>query len=998
MIDRSPFRNKASWKVYNQLFWNSSFAPELENAAEKIVNKLSNRTNSISTSPIQVLILGIGTGTIEFPLLASIERKAGRKVIITGIDLNREPLLFTKYLLERGLQNLPISTEHFIEQLNNFDWEHTSNSEFTYEKWGTGDGHLLVRDNLDYEMVDYQEGKDIITTHRPSKWTDRLRKSNKRFDIVFSSFFLTHIDWWRTTLANALNFVGKDSLFMYSSGQGDTRLLEGQLNLRNENNKTFTEILLNEDRGYFTREGIRDYKNLPKPINAVRSFALENLLKHWEHDGLISCKNDDGTSLLKYKIKNIVSGKTCIEMLEQRTFSALRTIDSLIGVKENNSAIREVKSIFNNNIKDEDTLEFDMELHLYIRKDDPKIGKEDPNDDPTNPTSDFYFGNRLTGNLDKNRSPELDGIKLFREYEYFTAWNEPISDKENLGTLNSTLPGKIARYLNLKGVLDPSCVGGVIRDIDGKGNTEFKYFLNYSYQDIAIQELYLKSLYFYLNSRKSEHSNTSILLTSIIPIVIKPCVFSYKLSDILASDLGVKFIEHSSFDEIQFSCSNKIFNSLSSLQNKCNLELREIIDNTSDKVAFSIRIEKESIVEGNIEAIRQTLELAELSSELGVNLAEFDCGHKSLIDKLKNALTKEVVFAIWSTFVIREAKTTVIYPFTYHVDNKPQADRAILLFYDSDIDSKIIDHEYIKINLMYKILKGSEDSQKGGNIIGKLATQEEFGHEIRSINIFCKRLFSFLIEKQNIDIDPEDSDYLYKIGLAAHDYIDLWAAVSNETISGNIVLNKGSFNEIFWKKAKYMAFVKIFPKIEISTIIRYKTHIKNILDNSLNIDVIFEEKTSLNPSFNKPLMAILVNSIYHCIEFHRNNISKSNSSLEDEIAGLSQAQMYLCVFICGNPKTSKLSKIYVLNECDNSKFAYNRGKDFDIGTKAVVRSVLKNQSDIRGIDIDMDYVEDNGQNQDSQLGKILEFTNAINRISAKASLFYTYLKINYANI
>jgi hypothetical protein len=492
-----PFSNKDSWTVYNQLFWNSSFDPELEKTAEKIVTILSkSKPNSELTLPIQVLILGIGTGTLELPLLASIERKSKRKVNIVGIDLYKEPLRFVEHLLDGGLENIPENTEKFIEEIKKYPhWDYNPNNEFKYEIRKVKDRHTLICDDLDYERIDYKQEQNIITSHRPSKWADRLKNNHLvptlGFDIVFSSFFFTHVDWWRTTLASALSFVRKDSLFMYSSGQGDTQLLEGKTNSKNDKNGNFTKIMLDEKNGYFVKaerkaEGIKAYRNLPKPINAVRSFSLENLLNYWQHDGLEEYgenKNKgEKNDLLNYTIINSVDCAVYINILKLRTFSAFRTIDSLITVNANDNIIKEIESYYSNNINNRDTLNFDIRWHIYIRK-------KEPNDL-------FYFNRRLIKNSDEHKSEEQENteIKLYREYEWWTAWNEPISRKEELGALRSTLSEKVARYFNFKGVLSSSCMGGVIRDLDGTGNTEFKYFVNYLYKDTKSQEKYLKDL------------------------------------------------------------------------------------------------------------------------------------------------------------------------------------------------------------------------------------------------------------------------------------------------------------------------------------------------------------------------------------------------------------------------------------------------------------------------------------------------------------------------
>lgn len=943
----TPFTNKASWGIYNNFFWGSSFNLDLQYASEKIINKIP-----VSDSPINVLILGIGTGTLEFPLLASIERITKRKVNITGIDLHKEPLLYSKFLLEKGLGDIPKNTNEFSNQLERCNWNNKDIDLLTKNGLSV-QNHLLICDDLDYEN---NEKDNIVTAHRPSKWADRLRSNSKipsdGFDIVISSFLFTHLNWWRITLANSLQFVKINGLFMYSSGDGDTRLFEGQTNLKNKNNKIITEILLHKDHGYFSRKEINEYRVLPKPINAIRSFPIENLMNYYKKNEFKEIV-DEQENLLEYKITNTGNKDMYFNMIRNRSFSAFRTIDMLIGRNKHNKVIDSVEETFLDKLDGEDNLEFDIRWQLFKRT--------------RQPDSSFCFNERLLG-LNTQKIPvefldERDYINVglpsiepvfnlttsdsqifsekilnkgrlgfLREYELWTGWNEPISSKEQLGHPVKTLSEKIARYFNYKGVISSSCMGGVVRDLDGTtGGTEFKYFLNYLYPDVEIQKQYLIDLQLYLNARNVDHSNISILLSSVLPVADKPCIFIYKYSKNPDSlQLFIELVEHASFYEIVFNFPDKLSECIPLIEHEARLRIENInFDMEKKEFTFSMPID-----EIRIKQIADTIKCAMRNlgiDNIGINFEGINSGNKLFIDKLQEVLKPEVVFTIWSVFIIRNAKITVAYPFTYYVDGQCKADRAALMFYDTVLNFPEIDHEYIKINLMYKLMSFSDSGEVTKKSV-QMTHKEDFGHEIRGLNDFISKIIQFLIEASISSISQEQKQFLLKLASAAFKYIDLWATNKSGEEKHTQVYPTNFKNE-----TKLIAFLKLFHTLSIEEIINNMDHIKRFIESiCINCCPELDQGRS---EITKAVQALLVNALYHRIKFYIEENQSIDSTQIIHIVEMSSAN--ICISL-EQIESSHAKEILIHNLCCSDLHLRMGNSEPKIyGTHSVITSLLK---------------------------------------------------------
>jgi hypothetical protein len=369
-----PFSKKASWRAYCQLFWCSPSDPRLVDAVKNLCEYLPDLEiiDSKETRPIYVLALGFGMGTLEIPFLAQLQKQSGRKVLIVAIDLHKEPLLFASHLLKNGLDisDLPESTNILVKELDEFAWD----TSYFSNAWNV-DNHLFIEDRLDYEYDESQvEALHFSEASIPSNWKERLKSKDfpfahlvpdDGFDMVLSSFFLTHIDWWRSTLSNALSLLNKGGIFLYSRGTGDMQIIEGQMGERRSKNNQIgliKDIFLHNQHGLYRESIINKYRGKVKSVNAIQPFALDNLLDYWcSSDRTLVRKIEE----LQYSIQNVVRKETYLAIIENRTFSAFRTIEKeIISKPEYEEIICDINK-FVSERNECDNLIFDLHWSIY---------------------------------------------------------------------------------------------------------------------------------------------------------------------------------------------------------------------------------------------------------------------------------------------------------------------------------------------------------------------------------------------------------------------------------------------------------------------------------------------------------------------------------------------------------------------------------------------------------------------------------------------------------
>jgi len=384
----SPYESKAGWIAYDQLY--SGECEGFDKVVDNIIKELNFDKDS---THINVLILGIGTGIFELPLLAAIERQTKKTVNIVAIDLCQQPLYFVKELLMRGINNLPKSWEERKYLLENSNcWENSSRwqmSPYAEKIQIESATHWLIRDDIDFEPLrnDIDPLTGLINLSMGSKWEERLKAEKLilegGFDIVISSFCLFHLTWWRRTLLAALDLLKLNGIMLYSQVGGDEKMFEGRHSkyTKSKEGKLIEEIFV---KNFFKDKEAERYYNSERSSTATQPFGINAIMEELANQKILlklpklKIKDAQETTRVKqvehfeYKITTKGLDLDCYKnLLDNRFFSMFRIIEDLVGTEYYNELL--IKSLSKIEDKNKsDILVFDFRWIIYRKTKDIK--------------------------------------------------------------------------------------------------------------------------------------------------------------------------------------------------------------------------------------------------------------------------------------------------------------------------------------------------------------------------------------------------------------------------------------------------------------------------------------------------------------------------------------------------------------------------------------------------------------------------------------------------
>ena len=356
--------NQDAWAAYNKLLWCNEPI-----RISKVTDQLTKLiTSSNSSEPLQVLVLGIGVGTYDLPFLAHLEKSLGRSVRIVAIDLHKEPLFFTSQIFAEGLSNLTTSTKERIERINSEKWEDRATELITNSVFSEGN-NLFICDSLNQES-DLDDNSDSVNIDnasvrigRPSQWRERLestlgipKENDGYFDLVLTSFCLHHLDWWRSTVINAIDLLKEGGIFLYSRLEGDIELLQGRVSqsdfvFKQQSSYTSTALMRHSNELLKTifSEFFRTFdSDAGNPAGATHPFGLDGIMSHFEAFGV------DEIDIDGYFIENEVDYEAYIKLLENFVFTPFlkikkELVDSGKGLGKYNDFVEELKNRYSTN-------------------------------------------------------------------------------------------------------------------------------------------------------------------------------------------------------------------------------------------------------------------------------------------------------------------------------------------------------------------------------------------------------------------------------------------------------------------------------------------------------------------------------------------------------------------------------------------------------------------------------------------------------------------------
>jgi SAM-dependent methyltransferase len=207
------------WEAYARFFFAAE--PEqgkISDLADSLAHHLSTRI-PYPDQQTNVLCLGVGVASFEYPILSAIERASGRRIIATGIDSAGFPLHVSSMLLT-NLQRTFRSSWDFADYIKEL-WPSCPPPE--------EDGRFFKFDLDGRGNVPLSPDRPWSGDY-PSPWHQQLRERGlvpkDGFDVITAAFCFHHIHWWRPALCNALRLLRPGGLLLLSQVEGDVSFLD----------------------------------------------------------------------------------------------------------------------------------------------------------------------------------------------------------------------------------------------------------------------------------------------------------------------------------------------------------------------------------------------------------------------------------------------------------------------------------------------------------------------------------------------------------------------------------------------------------------------------------------------------------------------------------------------------------------------------------------------------------------------------------------------------
>ena len=852
------YENKEFWKTYNQLYWHNKPNQELSNAAEQISKLLK----SDIKQPLYVLSLGLGTGTLELPLLAKIQEYTQRTVRLVGIEQSGTALRVTTKQLSNGLNSLPTETEEMLERIDLASAEENSNSSF----W-SADNHWLQLDDLDFEP-----STNKLFESFPSNWLTRLKENmandlpHDGFDILISSFCLFHLEWWQHTLIMALSQVKEGGLFLHSHMDGDEHILEGRSTPKIEEKRIralglchSSNIAKKVFNTFFEHQDVKTYLTEPRFASAAIPIGILDTLQHFESRGLERLPD------VKYLIPSKCSKKDYLSLLETRGFSTFRFIEENIGGSEAyNEILEDVRSLENTN--GSDNLLFDLVWTIYRVETDKLISE---------PIMQKFL---------RKSTDSSSNIPIDYEYEMKESIRYSPSIRHGLTVENGNLAEYLVKQLSIAGLLNSSCIGGDIGFVkDLKSPMQYWGFINPLYKPQAKTQLTEKktfyenfaarlAIYLMLIDSNYHQSVGKSLMKELLPYSLTPIAVSYEIisneedEDFNAS---IELDIHSGFKHINFKiwipCS--LLKKIDLIGEQLTSKVLEDLDTKSNIWIFKPPSSEDYTFDlEKLNNIINATDIENLKYQCINSIEQLGGVEPIFINKLKEIIRdnsgRNFNVILWLA-LLKPHNYILVIPATYYIRDEPIADNLVVLIYDSlqsiaevKFQKEAISHEVCKVNLLY--------SQQGISTVVKTAEKEgyeesntSFNHE--TSNILEQLLVSTSNIKGNEAYKQILNNCLYYVAISANQKLS--------NITETILLEK-FFNNILTKSIDIFIDINNVKNPESIWEKEREKQLKAIDMTNLFIFIIHDDFKDLKTQkkiylIEKMMYAIFLNTLNH---------------------------------------------------------------------------------------------------------------------------------------
>jgi hypothetical protein len=713
------FEDPEFWKTFNELYWCNTENPEMDKAAKEILKRLPNMDEE---KPLRVLVIGIGIGTLDFPLLARIQKYSKRKIHLVGVERSNFAINVISNLIGRDFEDLPLTNSGIATIINSCNQDNTNACrKINY--------HLLQLDDLDFEKK--SDGQDNILSSFPSLWLTRLKDNiAEEFDLIISSFCLFHLTWWRKVTVESFSLLKEGGLFLHAHMNGDEHFFEGNippeidldrvvglgLNI-NEYDRKIKQLNLQKifDR-FFRNSKAKAFVSQPRFASATSPEGILEMLGYLNSCGIERLDN------LEYIINPHPTVRTYLSLLKIKGFSTFRLLEEAMGKKDYKELIDEIESFLKDNNITEDTKDnpiFNVVWSVYQKKDAEKFSRS-------------AIVNKFLNTTENNYIPDY-------KYEIQESLNASPSAERKLFK-SEQLAEFIAQKLITGGLLDPSCIGGEIGFIEQLNNPiKYRAFVNPLYKSKDLNWNNQGAVHFAdrlrlflmkIVHRYSYNSTGGSLLKEIMPSSIKPLVLAYNIDDNIL-ETSILYNTFPKYQLLEFNIKiddnviNKIRKALSEdfwvdFNKKIPIDQSEETnsfknnfkkwtftppDPTKNSVFISILNKLNDLISHEDKKILNDIILEKLKSIGGIpdNLS------KELEGILTPKKSESIMDVMLWLFILQPCKYVLMIPVKYELSNDSTSDNVIIFIYDSKesihenifLREEKISHEILKVNALY---------------------------------------------------------------------------------------------------------------------------------------------------------------------------------------------------------------------------------------------------------------------------------------------------------
>ncbi|MEI7912032.1 MAG: hypothetical protein WCK77_20565 [Verrucomicrobiota bacterium] len=342
------YANPAFWRVYNQMHAHdaSDLAPLL-----KILCPLL----SVHKGTLSVLIVGVGTGTVELPLLAGMQSLLPEKSItVDCIDRSDVALGILGSRLRTPDWGLTADAtkqcEVFIPQTEEFHQARSRDITFN-----------LLKLDVDRASADPARPEYDF----PSSWAFHETIKDKSYDLVIAAFSLLHIHFWNPVLRQILAHLVKDGIFIHPKALGDEVIWESACR-RNKYKTRAERVFLDV---VYREEDAREFARQNKGITAGNPDSINVFLDSMVAAGylrMIEC-----CPFYTYS-RMPIPATAYPGLLATRGFGLFRKLESVIGVAAYDSIVDESSRLIKR-IGGSDRLNLEIHWDIYQLSVDPRM-------------------------------------------------------------------------------------------------------------------------------------------------------------------------------------------------------------------------------------------------------------------------------------------------------------------------------------------------------------------------------------------------------------------------------------------------------------------------------------------------------------------------------------------------------------------------------------------------------------------------------------------------